>query len=116
MPMSYITVSRLQKEKAGSIITDGTEQTLLEFISLGRISGNVDLSNMQAGDTVIIRQYMKVKSDSSWKKYEDETYTDLQNNPLIYITPKETDFGIKVTLEQTTGVTREYEYNFVKEM
>lgn len=106
----------LQKEKVDSVIADGTEQTLLEFTRLGRISGNVDLSNMQAGDTVIIRQYMKVTTNGGWKKYMQESYTDLQSNPLIYITSKETDFGVKITLEQATGVMREYEYNFIKEV
>ncbi len=106
----------LQKEKSGSVIADGTEQTLLEFIGLGRITGNVDLSNMEAGDIVAIKQYMKVNSNTDWKKYADETYNGTQDNPLIYITPKETDFGIKITLKQTAGVMRMYEYNFIKEL
>lgn len=116
MPMAAVSVSRLQKEKSDSITANGTEQTLLEFAGLGRISGNVDLSGMQSGDVVVIRQYMKVKAGGNWKRYTQESYFNVQDNPLVYVTPKETDFGIKITLEQTAGVMREYEYNFIKEI
>ena len=111
-----VVASRLQKEKSDVIIADGTEQTLLEYIGLGKISGNIDLSNIQVGDTVILKQYIQVTVGGGWKKYMSESYSGLQANPLVYITPKETDFGIKITLEQTAGVMRNYEYNFMKEI
>jgi hypothetical protein len=107
--------SRLQPQSSGLITADGSEQTLLLFSGLGRISGNIDLSNMQAGDTVRIRQYLQVVAGGAWRRYWMETYSGVQTDPLVYITPKESDFNVRVTLEQTAGVLRTFEYNFIKE-
>jgi hypothetical protein len=116
MPMLCLAISRLESLKVGSIIADGVEQTLLDFSGLGRISGNVDLSELQLGDSVTLRLYIKVTTGGSWRKYHEETYTDIQILPLIYIVPKETDFGLKVTIQQIAGIFRTFEYNFIKEV
>lgn len=101
--------------KKGTLIADGTEQTLLEFVGVGIISGHVDLQNMAADDTVIIRQYIKLKDDGAYKKYAEETYTGIQSLPDIYITPKAVDIAMKITLQQTTRTFKSFDYNFILE-
>jgi hypothetical protein len=116
--MSVIITSakeRLKPIGSGSLFADGTEQTLLEFNGIARITGYVDLSNMTIGDTIIIRQYMKLTSKSNYKKYAEQTLTGVQPEPVLYITPKETDVAILITLQQTTGVFKEFPYNFMEE-
>lgn len=107
--------ARIVPLKSGSLVADGTEQTLLEHVGAGRIAGYVDLHGMQEGDVVAIRQYMKLTSEGAYRKYAEEQYSGVHAIPIIYITPKESDFGVKITLRQTAGPMRAYEYNFLKE-
>jgi lipopolysaccharide export system protein LptA len=98
----------------GSITANGSEQTVTEISEATRISGYINLTNLQAGDTVVIRQYIKLFS--SYQKYEEESYSDAQAKPIIYIRPKEIASGTKVTIQQTAGVFRDFEYKFIKEV
>lgn len=106
---------RLDAFQDGTIMADGTEQVLVEYTNVGRIMGYLDLSNMQSGDTLVIRQYMKVVDGGSYKKYAEESYSSVQTIPVIYLTPKESDIGMKITIQQTAGVLRSFDYNFVRE-
>jgi hypothetical protein len=106
-------VVRFTLLKAGNILADGSEQTLVDFGGLGRVSGYVNLMNMNAGDEVRIRQYMIV--NGAYNKYADEAYKDKQAVPVVYVTPKESDRGLRVTLQQTAGILRNYENRFILE-
>ena len=98
---------------SGTITADGSEQTIAEIDETVRISGYISLSNMQAGDTVVIRQYMKI--NASYEKYKEESYSDSQSEPLIYVQPKEIASSTKITIQQTAGVYRDFDYEFIKE-
>lgn len=106
--------SRFSSIKKGNIMADGTEQTILEFEDVGKVMGYIDLSNMETGDTVVMKQYMKILN-GDYKRYAREIYTGLQEDPILYIKCKETELGIKVTLQQTAGVFRSFDYNFIRE-
>jgi hypothetical protein len=106
---------KLKPIKTGNLVADGTEQTLLEFEGVAKIIGYVDLSAMAIGDTIIIRQYMKIAANGSYKKYVEQPSVGIQPEPLLYITPKETDVAILITLQQTTGALKRFPYNFMKE-
>jgi len=108
--------SRMVILKKGNLTSDGSEQVLLEFLGIGKISGYVDLSSMAAEDTVIIKQYFKALSTSSYQKYAEETYVGVQDNPMLHITPKESDVALKITLQQTIGYPKRFLNNFMKEM
>jgi hypothetical protein len=107
--------ARVTPLKRGTIKADGTEQTILEFVGVGVVSGHVDLQNMAEGDTVIIRQYIKVSDDGSYKKYAEESYRGPQALPIIYLTPKAVDVAMKVTIQQTSGTFKTFDYNFIRE-
>jgi len=98
----------------GTLTADGTEQTVVEVITLGTLEGYIDLANMQAGDSVTIREYVKLKSGGTYRLYDSATYTDAQSKPALHIVKLPTRYGIKVTLEQTAGVYRDYNYNFFR--
>jgi len=106
---------RLKPIKGGNLLADGTEQTLLEFEGIAKIVGYVDLSFLELGDTIIIRQYMKIVEGGSYKKYAEQTLSGSQPEPLLYITPKETDVAILVTLQQTAGEFKKFPHNFMEE-
>ena len=106
---------KLKPIKSGNLLANGLEQTLLEFEGVAKIIGYVDLSGMEAGDTVIIRQYMKIVEGGDYKKYAEQPIVGSQPEPLVYITPKETDVAILITLQQTTGTLKRFPHNFMKE-
>ena len=102
----------------GTVNMDGTEKNIV----LDEVSGNpsrflegfIDLSPMQNGDTIVIRQYIKIASAGSYVKYAEETYTDAQTLPLLYVTSKSGRYGIKITAQQTTGTNRTLTYQFFR--
>jgi len=102
----------------GSVTMDGTEINVV----LDEITGNpqrylegyIDLSPMAAGDTIIIRQYMKITATGAYVKYAEETYSGAQDLPLLYITTKPGRYGIRITAQQTAGTYRTLTYQFFR--
>jgi hypothetical protein len=80
-----------------------TEDILVEKTDAkqGLLDGYVDLTPMAAGDTVVIRQYMKVKAAGAYVQYAEETYAGVQTIKLLHITTKTSKTAIKVTAEHT---------------
>lgn len=116
MAMLYnVLKERLSRIKSGNLKADGTEQTLLEYMEIGRILGYVDLGNMQAADEVIIRQYMKVTEGGNYRRYAGQSYSGPQDPPILYIQPRESVFALKITLQQVTGPYRTYPHSFMRE-
>lgn len=108
-------VSMLELLSEGTLIADGTEQTLAELLTTGYLSGNVDLSNLQAGDTVRIREYVRIKSGGDYKLYDYADYSGVQSRPAMYVARLPSKYGVKITLQQTAGTYRSYDYHFFKE-
>lgn len=108
-------VPRLDAFLDGTLSMDGTEQTLMEYTKIARIMGYLDLWNMEAGDVVVIRQYMRIKPEIPYRKYADQPYSGVQDPPVIYLKPKESDYGNKITVEQVVGVLKSFDYNFIRE-
>lgn len=103
-------------EAEGTLTADGTEQTIKEITALvNKLHCFVDLTNMQSGDTVVVRQYMQIKSAGTFIKYAEETYNDAQTLPMLYIVLKPARYGIKITLQQTAGTNRTYDWETFQE-
>ncbi len=102
---------------AATVVADGTEQTLCEQGggSPSRVSGYIDLSPLLGGDTVVVRHYVKAKSAGAWRCYAEETYTGVQAIPLVHITEKPENHGLKVSLQQTVGAFKTFDYEFFEE-
>jgi hypothetical protein len=102
----------------GSVAMDGTEKEVV----LDEVSGNpsrflegyIDLTPMASGDTIVVRQYMKIASAGAYVKYAEETYTGAQTLPLLYIVSKPGRYGIKITAQQTAGTNRTLTYQFFR--
>ena len=99
-----------------SIVMDGTEKTLVEKTDdkMGLLDGYVDLTPMAGGDTIVVRQYMKVKAAGAYVKYAEETYTGAQTIPLLHIVTKPAKTSIKVTAQQTAGTNRTLDVQFFR--
>ena len=97
------------------LVADGSEQTLTETTALAKFSGYVDLSNMQAADQVRIRQYVRVRDGGPLNKYADTTYKGVRDPAVLYITVKVLGHGCRITLEQTAGAFKSFNYSFARE-
>lgn len=102
----------------GTLTADGSEQNLVLDEPTDNpprfLEGYVDLTNMASGDTVVIRQYIKIKSGGSYVKYAEETYSGAQSLPMLFIVSKSGRYGIKITLQQTAGTYRSFDYQFFR--
>ena len=117
-------IDRLDKIEAfddpieGSVAMDGTEKNVVLDEVTGNpsrfLEGYIDLTPMAAGDTIVIRQYMKIASAGNYIKYAEETYSGAQSLPLLYITTKSGRYGIKITAQQTAGTNRTLAYQFFR--
>ncbi len=110
----------LRKIAEGIITADGTEQTLVEYTGdISRIEGYIDLSELTSGipapqDTVIIRVYVKIQQDGDYVLQDVGEFRGLQTDPALWIMPRMSGYGLKVTLQQVEGYYRSFPYLFVK--
>ena len=96
-----------------------TEVTLVEKTDdkIGILDGYVDLTPMEAGDTVVIRQSMQIKAAGDYVQYAEDTYSDVQTlNPLLHIITKTAKDKIKVTAEQTVGTVKTFDVQFYRRL
>ena len=105
----------LKRHANGTVVADGSEQDVTEIGSLAKFSGYIDLSAMEAGDEVVTRQYMRIRSGGSYKKYGEATYSGVQDPPLLYMTVKVLSDGAKITVQQTAGTCKSFPFCFVRE-
>jgi hypothetical protein len=111
----YLTPPTPYPYSKGTLIANGEEQTLIEFIGVGTISGYVDLQNMEEGDEIIIRYYTKIMELGEYKMYKYRIYTGKQEEPMLHFKPMAVDVALKITLQQTAGTYKSFDYNFIRE-
>ena len=104
----------LKQFSDGTLTADGTEQTVVELTRLGHLEGYIDLSNMQAGDTLVIKVYVKIKSGGSYRQYDSGSYSGVQTSPALHVSALPASYGVKVTLQQSAGINRDYDYKFYR--
>ena len=105
---------KLELVAEGTLTADGSEQTFVEDIVLSNLSGFIDLVQLQGGDTIIVRQY--VDFNGGYRLYAEESYSGVQVQPALCITPRTSNTKIKVTLQQTAGAFRQFKYEFNREV
>jgi hypothetical protein len=102
----------------GTVETSGSEQTVIQDEISGNpprfLEGYIDLSSLATGDTIIIRQYIKITPAGQYTKYAEETYSGPQDLPLLYIVTKPCRYGIMITVLQTAGTSRTLIYQFFR--
>ena len=88
--------------------TDGTDNIVYQNDAPASVFNpktcQIDLSNMAAGDTVVIKVSYRIKSAGSYIMEDTKTYNDAQSDPklkTIRLNPNRR--GVKITLAQTAG-------------
>lgn len=105
------------EDAVGTATMDGNENTIKEFTSLTqRMDCYLDLANMASGDTIVLKQYMKIKSGGSYRMFGSETYVGAQTSPLVYLELKPAKYGFKISLQQTGGTNRNVDWQTYKQV
>jgi hypothetical protein len=105
------------EDATGSLVMNGTELTVKEFTTLTqRMDCYVDLSPVIGGDTVVLKQYMKIKSGGTYRLFGSETYSGVQASPATYVEVKPAKYGFKITLQQTAGTNRTIDWETFKQV
>jgi len=58
----------------------------------------------------VVKEYYRLKSGGSYVLKDQRTYKDAQSIPLVDVELTATRFGIKVTLQQTGGTNRNFDW------
>ena len=77
---------------------------------------NIDFTNQTATETVVLREYYRIKSGGAYVLQDEATFIGVQDPELIHITLKDNRFGVKVTIEKIAGTNRAYDYEVVYEI
>ena len=104
-------------ETGGTVTTDGTEQTVYtNDAPAGLFSPKsflMDFTAHTAGETVLVREYYRIKSGGNYIEYKETSYAGAQDPDLKIHSLFGNRFGIKVTAEKTGGTNRAYDWEVV---
>jgi hypothetical protein len=109
----------------GTITADGTEQTLyIDNEPLGcakAVAAYIDLDNMAGGDTTNIRVYHRLNDGGGLQLYDYNSYTGADGGLANSMKVVKIDLGpfrhgFQLTLEQSAGVNRAYDWELFLEM
>jgi hypothetical protein len=99
----------------GTLLADGSEQAVAEYAgAVALVSGYLDLSNMVEGDSVTVRSYVRIREGGEYVLYRSETFYGRPPEPALYLLPRLVGYAFKVTLQQTAGAFKNFDYLFVK--
>ena len=108
----------LTLRETGEVLTaDGTEQnTYIDNNPLGAykpLHEFIDLSNMLAGDTLLIRVYYRLADGGGWLLQDYQSYVGLRgglanSKTLVAVDLYPCRFGCRVTIEQSVGAFRDF--------
>jgi hypothetical protein len=100
----------------GTIVADGSEQTILESSETEThyFAGYVDLSELAAGEQVIMKEYVSLVLPVDYKSYHDETYTGVLSNPVLFIYTRPARCGLKLTMKQISGTHRNFKFQLFR--
>ena len=87
-----------------------TEETVFETTEKGKYAGYISVANLQSGDTVTINLYVILKSGGSYELYDSVTLSGAQTKTVVPIYEIPVSYGMKITLNQTAGTIRSYDY------
>lgn len=101
----------------GTLLATGGEDILVEKDYTAapvvcRLEGHIDFTLHTAGETVKIREYIQIKAAGAYVLYNETTYAGALVPPLLKVNTNWTRYKIKLTLEKTAGVNRNYDFQF----
>ncbi len=91
---------------------DGTVQTLADITNNKYYTFKLDTSLMTTGDAdvTVLTVYDMVLNAGTLAIIMQETYTGTQTIPIKFLPPQWITEEIKITLQQTAGVNKDYDW------
>ncbi|MAV95351.1 MAG: hypothetical protein CMA31_06680 [Euryarchaeota archaeon] len=96
---------------SGTLTTDGTEQTLGTSTFAGVFVVQVDLSALQAGESVKLKAKTKTLTGSAVAIFIEQTFTGVQTEPIVQTEPLTSPWSFTATLQRTVGTDRAYPWS-----
>ncbi len=104
---------KLETVAEGELTADGSEQNVVVCNDIAILSGYISMSKMQGGDTILVKQYIIV--NGSEELYAQDTYSGPQVE-LLHFQSRAFKDNTRITLQQTAGSYKTFNYEFVKEV
>jgi hypothetical protein len=95
----------------GDVVTNGSEQQIINQSSVNHYATYIFTDNMQAGDQLTIRVYILDNEGIALKKYLDIALNGIQLSPAVFI-PFIPTGQYRVTVQRTGGVDRTYNWEY----
>lgn len=99
------------KDSGSQTAVISTEHTLATITDAGVYQLYVDTSNMQSGDDLVLRVYGKNTSGDAEVLIYQGLFSDEQETPLLVSPIVISPHYFKVTLEQTGGTGRDFNWS-----
>ena len=118
--MPVVIASKTEYTGTASPSALNTETTVIEVSAQSDtyiVEGWIDLSQLQSGDTVVIKIYVAVDG-VNYYTYATAAYNGPLQDPIIRIHSMQLckNMKFKVTITQTAGTLRSFPYGFVVEV
>lgn len=101
-------------ETGSTLTTDGTEQTIyINDTPTNLFTPSkflMDFTAQTGAETIVIKEYYRIKSGGNYIKYNETTYTGTQDPDLVIHNLSDNRYGIKITAEKTGGVNKDYDW------
>ena len=114
-----VNAQLILRETGGSLTADGTEQVVVQVeapMGVFRPTKiNLDCSNMNWGDSIILRWYERIEGGGGYIQKDELQIDDLQTIPLKPIELQENRHGVRITLEQFDGAMRDFTWQYIWE-
>jgi len=92
---------------ASFLTTDTYPKTVTIALSevgvIHRVECYVDLSDLVAGESLVVTQAMSIVTPVSYVNYAEETYSGAQALPMLFITTKPARYGLRIQLRMDTA-------------
>jgi hypothetical protein len=91
-------------------LADGTVQTLTDTVDNKYFTFKIDTGLMSTADAdvMVLTIYDMVLAAGTLRIYKQETYTGTQTEPIKFLAPLWITQEIKITMQQTAGVNKNY--------
>jgi len=98
----------------GTLVTDGTEQTLFTLTGNLFYGGYIDLTALASGDTIVVREYHQLNSGGSLIPSNTQTFTGARptDKKVLEFPMKPNNHGYRITIEKTVGPSRSLDFEF----
>ncbi len=94
----------------GSLLTNGTEQQIVNITSLNHFAAYIFTEAMVLNDKLTIRVFVLDDQGAVLRKYLDVELLDVQATPAVFI-PFVPANQYRITLQRTGGVDRTYNFS-----